>query len=57
MPVIRRAGLPAPIAGLPGNKAWVKVAPPLFFSGPSLGLVFEKSPVAARPQVPSLSML
>lgn len=31
-------GSPALIAGLPGNKEWVNVAPPLFCNGPSIGL-------------------
>ena len=32
-------GSPASIAGLPGNKAWVNVGPPLSCKGPSSGAV------------------
>ena len=32
-------GSPASMAGLPGNKAWVKVGPPLSCRGPSIGFV------------------
>src|SRR6266446_511835 len=32
-------GSPALIAGLPGNKPWVNVGPPLSWNGPSIGSV------------------
>ena len=31
-------GSPALIAGLPASSSWVKVGPPLFWSGPSIGI-------------------
>ena len=31
-------GSPASMAGLPGNKAWVNVGPPLFCNGPNIGI-------------------
>ena len=37
-------GLPASMAGLPGNNACVKVCPPLFCNGPSFGSVWIWSP-------------
>src|SRR5215831_412417 len=43
---------PASMAGLPASRAWVKVGPPLFCSGPSLGL-----PDTAGLQLPSWTRL
>src|SRR5207302_4927661 len=41
-------GSPASIAGLPGNSACVKVGPPLFCNGPSIGSVLIWSPGPLR---------
>src|SRR5205823_1426386 len=41
-------GSPASIAGLPGNSACVKVSPPLFCNGPSIGSVLIWSPGPLR---------
>ena len=49
--------LPASIAGLPANRAWVSVGPPLFASGPSLGSVLLRSPDPVKPHVDPLSRL
>ena len=46
------------IAGLLVSKAWVRVGPPLFASGPSSGLTFAWSPgPVPKPQVFPLSRL
>ena len=34
-----KLGSPASMAGLPGNKAWVNVGPPLSCKGPDIGSV------------------
>src|SRR5262249_5679147 len=47
-----KEGLPALIAGLPGNNACVKVGPPLFRNGPSIGLVLILSPGPVRTPPP-----
>src|SRR5262245_14046292 len=49
--------VPASMAGLPGSSAWVSVGPPLFWSGPSSGLVAFRSPGPAKAQVASLLRL
>ena len=41
-------GSPASIAGLPGNSACVKVGPPLFCNGPTIGSVLIWSPGPLR---------
>src|SRR5687768_2004793 len=48
--------VPALMAGLPSNRAWVKVGPPLSASGPSCGGVLIWSP-GPPPQVLSLERL
>src|SRR5262249_9349675 len=45
-------GSPAAMAGLPGNKAWVKVGPPLFCKGPNIGSVLIWSPRPFRKPLP-----
>ena len=51
-------GSPASIAGLSGNKAWVKVGPPLSCKGPSSGsvLIWSPGPVK-KPPASSLLIL
>ena len=41
-------GWPKDISTLPGNGKWVRVGPPLSASGPSIGSVLRRSPVALR---------
>src|SRR5438270_3809812 len=48
---------PVSTAGLLTSRAWVGVGPPLFWSGPSFGSVFVRSPVAWKPQVSAPSRL
>ena len=45
-------GSPASMAGLPGNRAWVKVGPPLFCKGPNIGSVLVWSPGPFRKPLP-----
>src|ERR1700682_1469926 len=45
----------ASIAGLPGSRAWVRVGPPLSWSGPMIGSALRMSPPPK--QVPSLLRL
>lgn len=53
-----KLGLPALVAGLPGKSACVKVGPPLFCSGPSIGLVKSWSPgPVKKPAASSLLIL
>ena len=49
-----QSGLPVSIAGLPSKSAWVKVGPPLFCSGPSLGSTLVRS-VLESVQLPLFS--
>jgi len=53
-PLPGAAGLPASMAGLPGKSACVEVGPPLFVSGPSLGLMGATSEPSWSP-APALS--
>src|SRR5690348_16274108 len=48
---------PASMAGLPASSASVRVGPPLFWSGPSLGSVLIRSPELFQPQVLAFSRL
>ena len=48
-----KSGSPVSMAGLPGNKAWVNVGPPLFCKGPNIGSVLIWSPGPFRRPLPS----
>ena len=48
-----KLGSPMSMAGLPGNKAWVNVGPPLFCKGPNIGSVLIWSPGPFRRPLPS----
>ena len=48
-----KLGSPMSMAGLPGNKAWVNVGPPLFCKGPNIGSVLVWSPGPFRKPLPS----
>ena len=53
-----KLGSPMSMAGLPGNKAWVNVGPPLSCKGPNIGSVLIWSPGPFRKPLPlSLQML
>ena len=48
-----KLGSPMSMAGLPGNKAWVNVGPPLSCKGPNIGSVLIWSPGPFRKPLPS----
>src|ERR1041385_5972584 len=43
------------MAGLPASRAWLPVEPPLFWRGPSRGLLLTRSPGPVSPQPLPLS--